>query len=155
MPNSVADQILRIKEKRNAIILAHNYQRGEIQDIADFTGDSLGLSIKAAQTSADVIIFCGVNFMAETAKILSPQKKVVVPDPNAGCPLANMITSRELIREKESHPDAIVVSYVNTFAAIKALSDICCTSGNALKVVQSIPGEKEILFVPDHSLGRG
>jgi len=154
MTQSISEKIRELKKKRNAVILAHNYQRGEVQDIADFTGDSLGLSIEAAKTEADVIVFCGVNFMAETAKILSPDKKVLVPDPNAGCPLANMITPKELREEKAKHPQALVVAYVNTSAEVKALSDLCCTSGNAVKVVRSIPPEREIIFIPDKSLGR-
>ncbi len=150
---TVAAKISRLTNLHNAIIVAHNYQRGEIQDIADFTGDSLELSRIAARTHADVILFCGVNFMAETAKILSPEKKVVVPDPNAGCPLANMITPRELSELKQKHPHATVVCYVNSSAEIKALSDICCTSANAVKVVSSVPSECEIIFIPDKSLG--
>jgi len=149
----IEERIRELKQARGAVILAHNYQRGEVQDIADFTGDSLGLSQEAAKTSAKVIVFCGVHFMAETAAILCPGKKVIIPDENAGCPMANMITPRELARWKSEHPDAVVVCYVNSSAAIKALSDICCTSANAVKIVDSVPRDKEVLFIPDNSLG--
>jgi len=147
------DDIDRLRKERNAVILAHNYQIPIIQDIADFVGDSLGLSQQAAKTEADVIVFCGVHFMAETAAILCPQKRVLIPDLDAGCSLAASINLEQLIEWKAEHPNAVVVSYVNTTAEIKALSDYCCTSGNALKVVQSIPEEKEILFLPDQFLG--
>lgn len=149
----LVNDILKLKEQRKAIILAHNYQVGEVQDIADFVGDSLDLSQKAAQTGAEVIVFCGVNFMAETAKILSPDKTVLMPDVNAGCAMANMITLRQLKEMKKKYTEAVVVSYVNTTAEIKAESDYCCTSANAVKVVQTIPQEKEILFIPDKYLG--
>ena len=149
----LVSDILRLKEERKAIILAHNYQIGEVQDIAEFVGDSLGLSQQAAKTDAEVIVFCGVHFMAETAKILSPNKTVLMPDLNAGCAMANMITSRQLKEMKKKHPEAVVVTYVNTTAEIKAESDFCCTSANSVKVVQSIPQEKEILFIPDKYLG--
>jgi quinolinate synthase len=146
-------KIRQLKDERNAVILAHNYQRGEVQDIADYVGDSLGLSRQAAATDADAIVFCGVHFMAETAKILSPQKTVLLPDLNAGCPMANMLTVKELQRFKSEHPGAATVAYVNCSAAIKAEADVCCTSANAIKVVESLPDDQPILFVPDQSLG--
>ncbi len=146
-------EIKDMAKKRNAVILAHNYQIGEIQDIADFVGDSLGLSQQAAKTEAEVIVFCGVHFMAETAAILCPEKRVLIPDLEAGCSLAASIDINQLRAWKQEHPDAVVVSYVNTTAEIKAESDYCCTSGNALKIVQSIPEDKEILFLPDQFLG--
>jgi quinolinate synthase len=150
---TLVNDILKLKDERKAIILAHNYQLGEVQDIADFVGDSLDLSRQAAKTDAEVIVFCGVGFMAETAKILSPNKTVLMPDLNAGCAMANMITLRQLREMKRRHPEAVVVCYVNTTADIKAESDYCCTSANAVKVVKSIPEEKEILFIPDKYLG--
>ena len=153
MENSIEKKILDLKKKKNAIILSHNYQTGEIQDIADFVGDSLGLSQTASKTDADVIIFCGVHFMAETAAIVCPDKIVVIPDLHAGCPMAAMVTPRELREKKKEHPNAVVVCYVNSTAEVKAEVDICCTSANAVKVVESIPKEKEILFIPDKSLG--
>jgi len=146
-------EIKEMAKKRNAVILAHNYQIGEIQDVADFVGDSLGLSQQAAKTEAEVIVFCGVHFMAETAAILCPEKRVLIPDLEAGCSLASSIDLEQLKAWKAEHPDAVVVSYVNTTAEIKAETDYCCTSGNALKVVQSIPEDKEILFLPDQFLG--
>ncbi|NIM98753.1 MAG: quinolinate synthase NadA [candidate division Zixibacteria bacterium] len=147
------EDILKLKQDRNAIVLAHNYQIGEVQDIADFVGDSLGLSQQAAKTDAEVIVFCGVHFMAETAKILSPNKTVLMPDLNAGCAMANMITTRQLMEMKKRYAGAAVVCYVNCTAEIKAESDYCCTSANAVTVVQSIPPDKEILFIPDKYLG--
>ena len=153
MSDPVIEKISELKKKHNAIILAHNYQRGEIQDVADFVGDSLGLSQQAAKTDADLIVFCGVHFMAETAALLSPDKTVIMPDENAGCPMASMITARELKEKKKLYPDARVVCYVNTTAAVKAESDICCTSSNAVKIVSSFPEDEEIIFVPDKSLG--
>ncbi len=151
--NNIEEEITALKRERNAVILAHNYQIGEIQDIADFTGDSLKLSQMAAQTTADVIVFCGVHFMAETASILSPQKTVLIPDLKAGCSLSGMVTPEDVHKWKEKHPDGVVVTYVNTTAAVKAESDYCCTSSNAVKVVESIPADKEILFIPDYYLG--
>ena len=146
-------EILRLKKEKNAVILAHNYQISQVQDVADFIGDSLKLSKMAAQTDASIIVFCGVHFMAETASIISPNKKVLIPDLDAGCSLASSINPQELLEWKKLNPDAIVVSYVNTSAEIKALSDYCCTSSNATKVVASIPLEKPILFLPDMFLG--
>ncbi len=149
----VIEKIISLKNKRNAVILAHNYMLPEIQDIADFTGDSLGLSKQAATTDADVIVFCGVHFMAETAKILSPEKTVLIPDFSAGCPMADMITADQLREFKKQHPGAVVVCYVNSTAEVKALSDYCCTSGNAVELVSRLPDDKPILFVPDKYLG--
>jgi quinolinate synthase len=146
-------EINELRKVRNAVILAHNYQIPDIQDIADFTGDSLGLSQQAAQTKAETIVFCGVHFMAETAAILCPTKKVLIPDLDAGCSLADSINIEQLREWKAEHKNAVVVSYVNTTAEIKAESDYCCTSGNALKIVQSIPADVEILFLPDQFLG--
>ncbi len=151
--SKIIEEITRLRKERNAIILAHNYQRGEVQDIADLVGDSLLLAQQAAKTSADVIVFCGVHFMAETAAILSPEKLVLIPDKNAGCSLASMISADSLRRWKAEHPGAIVVSYVNCTADVKAESDYCCTSTNAVKVIQAIPPDKEILFLPDQYLG--
>ena len=148
-----AAEVRRLAEERNAVILAHNYQLPEIQDIADHTGDSLGLSRIAAETDADVIVFCGVHFMAESAKILSPEKTVLIPDERAGCSLADSITAEQLREWKAEHPDALVVSYVNTTAEVKALTDVCCTSSNAVDVVASLPADREILFCPDQFLG--
>jgi len=147
------DEIKRIAKSRNAVILAHNYERPEVQDVADFVGDSLGLSREAAKTSAEVIVFCGVHFMAETAAILSPDKTVLLPDLAAGCSLASTIDADALREWKAEHPGAVVVSYVNTTAEVKAESDYCCTSGNAVEVVNSIPADQEILFLPDMFLG--
>lgn len=147
------DEVNQLKQERNAVILAHNYQIPEIQDIADFTGDSLALSRIAADTDADVIVFCGVHFMAESAKILSPDKTVLIPDEEAGCSLADSITADQLREWKAEHPDAVVVSYVNTTADVKALTDICCTSSNAVDVVNSIDPDQDILFCPDQFLG--
>ncbi len=148
----LAEKVLGLKRERKAVILAHNYQPGEVQDIADFVGDSLELSQKAAKTDAEVIVFCGVHFMAETASILCPDKAVLLPDMNAGCPMANMITAAELRKRKGELLGAAVVCYVNSTAEVKAESDICCTSANAVAVVDSIE-DKEIIFVPDQYLG--
>jgi quinolinate synthase len=147
------EEIRRAARERNAVILAHNYERPEVQDIADVVGDSLGLSREAAKTTADVIVFCGVHFMAETAAILSPAKSVLLPDLAAGCSLASTIDAAQLREWKAEHPGAIVVSYVNTTAEVKAESDYCCTSGNAVDVVNAIPADREILFLPDMFLG--
>ena len=153
MSTDLIQRILKLKGKRNAIVLAHNYQTGDIQDMADFVGDSLDLSRKAAETDAEVIVFCGVHFMAETAAILSPEKKVLMPELRAGCPMADMITAEQLRAAKKKHPKALVLCYVNTSAAVKAESDFCCTSMNAVKIVRSQKDAKEILFVPDQFLG--
>jgi len=150
----VLNEIQELRQKRKAVILAHNYQPAEIQDLADFCGDSLGLSLEASKTGAEVIVFCGVRFMAETAKILSPDKKVVMPDRWAGCPMADMITAEQLRTLKQEHPGALVVCYVNSTADVKAESDYCCTSANAVEVVNSLPRGKQIIFVPDQHLGR-
>jgi quinolinate synthase len=152
MSDLLAKKILELKKKRNAIILAHNYQVGEVQEVADFLGDSLDLSRKAARTPAEVVVFCGVHFMAETASILCPDKTVLIPDLEAGCPMADMIDRAGLHRLKERYPDAVVVTYVNTSAEVKAESDICCTSANAIKIVSSLDS-RNIIFAPDKYLG--
>ncbi len=149
----LAGKILRLKKEKGAVILAHNYQPPEIQDIADHLGDSLDLSRLAAGLDEDVIIFCGVHFMAETAAILSPGKKVILPDPGAGCPMADMIDAGQLRGLQEKHPGAVTVMYVNSTAAVKALTDVCCTSANALAVIESIPEDRKIIFGPDKYLG--
>jgi len=146
-------ELRRLAAERDAVILAHNYQRPEVQDAADFVGDSLELARKAAATPQSVILFCGVHFMAETAHILSPQKTVLMPDPRAGCPMANMVTAEGLRALKAQHPDAVVVAYVNTTAAVKAETDVCCTSSNAVEVVQRFAKDQPIIFVPDKNLG--
>src|SRR3989338_4183624 len=148
----IVEEIQRLKKERRAVIVAHNYQLPEVQDIADFRGDSLELSRMAAKSEAKVIVFCGVYFMAETASILSPDKTVLMPDKNAGCPLANMITAEDLRELKARHPNAAVVGYVNTSAEVKAELDICCTSSNAVNVVLSLKDAEEIIFVPDKYL---
>src|ERR1044072_9206376 len=145
--------IKRLAKRRNAVILAHNYERAEVQDVAHFVGDSLGLSREAAKTDADVIVFCGVHFMAEKAAILSPKKTVLLPDLAAGCSLASTINADQLRQWKAEHPGAVVVAYVNTTAEVKAESDYCCTSGNAVDVVNAVGADKEILFLPDMFLG--
>ncbi len=155
MDGSQAELKKRIRDllvRRKAVLLAHNYQRDEVQEIADFTGDSLGLSQEAARSDAEVIVFCGVHFMAESAAILSPRKTVLLPRMDAGCPMADMVTADDLRAYRAAHPGAIVVTYVNSSAEVKALSDVCCTSGNAVNVIRSIPPEKEIFMVPDRNL---
>ena len=150
---NIVEKILKLKKERNAVILAHNYQIPEVQDIADFVGDSLGLSIQAAQTDAAVIVFCGVHFMAETAKILSPGKTVLLPEKAAGCPMADMINADQLRTLKAEHPGAKVLCYVNTTAAVKAECDLCCTSANAVRMVrEGLKDAEEIIFVPDKYL---
>ncbi len=151
---NIVEEIQKLKKEKNAVILAHNYQIGEVQDVADFTGDSLGLSIQASRTDADIIIFCGVYFMAETAKIIAPDKTVLIPEKTAGCPMADMIDAKKLKALKSKHPNAVTICYVNSTAEVKAECDYCCTSGNALKMVKKIAKEnKEIIFVPDQYLG--
>ena len=152
MQNNLAEEIRRLKKERNAIILAHNYQVPEVQDVADVVGDSYSLSQHAAETDSDVIVFCGVHFMAESAKILSPDKTVLLPVRDAGCPMADMVTAPKLREMKARYPDAAVVCYVNSSAEVKAESDVCCTSSNALKVVESLEN-KQVIFVPDKNLG--
>jgi quinolinate synthase len=147
------DEVKALARERGAVILAHNYQVPEVQDVADFLGDSLGLSRQAAATESDAIVFCGVHFMAETAKILSPEKTVLIPDPDAGCSLASSITAEQLRQWKAENPGAVVVSYVNTTAEVKAETDYCCTSGNAKAIIEAIPRDQEILFLPDMYLG--
>ena len=151
--DNLVEKIKELKKKRDAIILAHNYQLPEVQDVADLRGDSLELSRAATKTTAKVIVFCGVHFMAETAAILSPEKKVIVPDINAGCPMANMIKPEDIRKLRKEHPDAPVVGYVNTSAEVKAELDYCCTSTNAVAVVNYLKDKKEIIFVPDKYLG--
>lgn len=147
-------RIRQIKQEKNAVILAHYYTRPEVQDVADYLGDSLGLSQEAGKTSADIIVFCGVHFMAETASIISPQKKVLIPVPDAGCSLAEGVNGKDLATWKQRNPDGLVVSYVNTTAEVKAHTDYCCTSSNALKVVRNFPEGKKVLFGPDRNLGK-
>ena len=149
----LAEEIARLKKEKNALIMAHYYQRDEIQEIADFIGDSLALARQASKTDAEIIVMCGVHFMGETAKILCPDKKVLIPDVNAGCSLADSCQPEEFKEFVESHPDHLVISYVNTSAAVKALTDIVVTSGNARKIVEQLPEEEKIIFGPDHNLG--
>lgn len=150
---NMKEKIQKIKKERNAVILVHNYQLPEVQDIGDYVGDSLGLSIEAGKTDAEVIVFCGVYFMAETAKIISPDKTVLIPDKNAGCPMADMITGKQLRELKQKHPRAKVMCYVNSTAEVKAECDLCCTSSNAIRLVENVlKDEKEIIFVPDKYL---
>lgn len=151
--SSVAEKIQKLKKEKNAVILAHYYTSPQVQDVADFLGDSLGLSQLAADTGADVIVFCGVHFMAETAALISPDKKVLSPAPDAGCSLADSVAAAGLRKWKREHPDGIIVSYVNTTAEVKACSDICCTSANAVETVESLPPGRDILFGPDRNLG--
>ncbi len=153
-PTDIVAEIKRLAKERNAVILAHNYQIGEVQDLADVVGDSLALSQEAAKSTADVIVFCGVHFMAETAAILAPTKTVLLPDLEAGCSLAATADAAQVRAWKAHHPGAVVVAYVNTTAAMKAESDYCCTSSNAVRVVEAIPADKEILFLPDMFLGQ-
>lgn len=148
------EEIERLKDQRNAVVLAHNYQRPEVQDIADYLGDSLDLSRAVASMDAEVIVFCGVQFMAETAAILSPEKTVLLPAVEAGCPLADMVSAETIRQQRHDHPEVVVVAYVNTAATVKAESDICCTSANAAEVVSSIEADRAILFVPDRNLGQ-
>ena len=150
---TIQEEIAELKSRRNAVILAHNYERGEVQDVADYTGDSLELARKATQVEADTIVFCGVYFMAETAAILNPDKTVLIPDATAGCPMADMITGEQLREIKRKHPGAKAVCYVNSTAEVKAECDICVTSGNAEKVMRTFAPEEEIIFVPDQHLG--
>jgi quinolinate synthase len=150
---TIQDEVKALARERDAVVLAHNYQVPEVQDVADYVGDSLGLSREAAATDSEAIVFCGVHFMAETAKILSPDKTVLIPDLDAGCSLAASITAEQLRDWKAEHPGAVVVSYVNTTAEVKAESDYCCTSGNAKAVIEAIPADREILFLPDMFLG--
>jgi len=151
---SEQNEIVRLKEEANAVLLCHNYQIEPIQQVADYVGDSLGLARQAAETDADVIVFCGVHFMAETAKILNPAKKVLLPDLDAGCSLSDSCPAEKLAAYKEENPDLYVVAYVNCSAAVKALSDVICTSGNAMQIVGKVPEDREILFVPDQNLGQ-
>ena len=149
----LANEIAELKREKNAVLLVHNYQIAEVQDVGDFVGDSLGLAQQAAKTRAGVIVLCGVRFMAETAKLLNPEKAVLLPEQEADCPMAQMVRPEDILKLKREHPDAVVVSYVNTTAATKAVTDICCTSANAVKVIGSISEDKEIIFTPDQHLG--
>ena len=152
--SAIQQEVLDLKRERNAVILAHNYQVDEIQRVADYTGDSLGLSYRAAEADADVIVFCGVHFMAETAKIVNPDKVVLLPDMEAGCSLSDSCPAEKLAAYKEANPNVYVVAYINCSAAVKALSDVICTSGNATRIIEQVPADREILFVPDQNLGQ-
>ncbi len=152
MAHDIIEKVKKMKREKNAVIVAHNYQINGVQDLADIVGDSFALSQYCATTDADVVVFCGVHFMAESAKILSPEKTVLLPESDAGCPMADMVTPEALIEEKKKHPGAAVVCYINSSAAVKAESDICCTSSNALRIVESVDAD-EVLFVPDQNLG--
>ena len=152
--SEIQEEIIELKRRHRAVILAHNYQIEPIQRVADYVGDSLGLSYQAAATKADVILFCGVHFMAETAKIVNPGRLVLLPDPEAGCSLADSCPAKQLAAYKAAHPGVYVVAYINCSAAVKALSDVICTSGNAVKIVRRVPSDREILFVPDQNLGQ-
>jgi quinolinate synthase len=149
----LVSEIAELKREKNAVLLVHNYQIAEVQDIGDFVGDSLGLAQEAAKTQAEVIVLCGVRFMAETAELLNPEKVVLLPEQDADCPMAQMVRPADILALKKEHPGAVVVSYVNTTAATKAVTDICCTSANAVKVIGSVPEDKEIIFTPDQHLG--
>lgn len=151
--SELADEIAKLKREKNAVLLVHNYQIPEVQDVGDFVGDSLGLAQEAAKTRAELIVLCGVRFMAETAKLLNPEKTVLLPERDAACPMAQMVRPEDILALKKEHPEAVVVSYVNTTAATKAVTDICCTSANAVKVIASIPEQREIIFTPDQHLG--
>ena len=153
MTDNLKEKIIRLKKEKNAIIIAHNYQITDVQDVADFTGDSLQLAREAANVKADIILFCGVRFMAETAKLINPNTKVLLSKTDAGCPMADMITAKHLREFKSKYPNSLVVCYVNSSVEVKAESDITCTSGNAVKIVNSLPKDKKILFVPDQNLG--
>ena len=154
MSVEIVKQVLKLKKERNAVILAHNYQLAEVQDVSDFVADSLALAYKAKEADADVIVLCGVHFMAETAKVANPGKIVLIPDPKAGCSLADLCKAEDLRKRKEKNPNLYVVAYVNCSAEVKALSDVVCTSGNSVQIVKKIPADREILFVPDKHLGQ-
>ncbi len=147
------EEVLRLKREKNAVLLAHNYQLPEVKDVADFIGDSLNLSMEAARTKADIIVFAGVYFMAETAAILNPDKKVLIPDPGAGCSLASSVSAADVLEWRRRHPNGVVVAYINTYAEVKAVSDYVCTSANCLKIIEAIPSDRPVLFLPDKYLG--
>ena len=152
--SKIQKEIVRLKKEKNAVILVHNYQIDEIQEVGDFVGDSLGLSYKAAESDADIIVFCGVHFMAETAKIVNPARKVILPELEAGCSLSDSCPAEKLKKYKDENPNTYVVAYINCSAGVKALSDVICTSGNAVKIIEQVPKDREILFVPDQNLGQ-